>query len=448
MDTPSIASIKELRATISIQIKKIKPSDFADQKFGGELEYSAKGVIGGINAILIDVGALVKSPAKFIKVSTHAERNQFVTLLTSINNAATVRNLSKLAAYIDEIKPILRAWGIRNTDERQNEFIEHVDLLQRKATTLAESITSLEEILNASEELKTNIQEAYDSLVEKENDLAKKETEIATLLEESESIRKDMDELLEADQSRSEEVIATLALVKSHEEVITNFSKKVSQRETQLEDQATKSENFVKTLNNYRTMQEDIIKESSKLIESAKSALGYKTAEGLSAAFIEKYKEAKSDKSTENWITAAGIFFVCAIAIGIWVVWGNSTIALTTLVGRVTLIPILLGGAWFSASRYIKQKNLSEDYAYKSVLSKSIVGFSEQLSAKINKGEDYSYYVKSVLEEIHQDPLGRKRLATLQDEKGTDLGKILDGIVDITEKVEKLVKSARQNQSA
>ena len=39
-----------------------------------------------------------------------------------------------------------------------------------------------------------------------------------------------------------------------------------------------------------------------------------------------------------------------------------------------------IAGAIFCANQYIRQKNVIEDYTYKMVLAKSIVGFSEQLN--------------------------------------------------------------------
>ncbi len=64
---------------------------------------------------------------------------------------------------------------------------------------------------------------------------------------------------------------------------------------------------------------------------------------------------------------------------------------------------------YFCISQYNKQKTIIEDYAYKTVIAKAIVGFSEQIKKNQNENTDeYVTYMKTALAEIHQDPL-RKR---------------------------------------
>ncbi|MEG0725835.1 MAG: hypothetical protein RR485_07325, partial [Mucinivorans sp.] len=111
--------------------------------------------------------------------------------------------------------------------------------------------------------------------------------------------------------------------------------------------------------------------------------------------------------------------------LGIWIVlgWGidkTAEINIPAMIGRLSMIPFTLLGALFCARQYVKQKNIIEDYAYKTVLSKSIVAFSEELRMKDEKG--YTEYISTVLKEIHQDPLRKrdkeKDDVSLKDSKG------------------------------
>ncbi|MDR0907449.1 MAG: hypothetical protein LBM63_02390 [Rikenellaceae bacterium] len=92
------------------------------------------------------------------------------------------------------------------------------------------------------------------------------------------------------------------------------------------------------------------------------------------------------------------------------------------------MIPFTLLGALFCANQYTKQRNIAEDYAYKTVLSKSIVAFSEELREK--DPERYAEYISTVLREIHQDPLRRrgkdKDEVSLKDSAG-----LVDKIIDL-----------------
>jgi uncharacterized protein (UPF0210 family) len=118
-----------------------------------------------------------------------------------------------------------------------------------------------------------------------------------------------------------------------------------------------------------------------------------------------------------------------AVRLGIWVLHDFNEIG--ELIGRISLLPLPIIGAVFCANQYTKQKNIIEDYAYKMVLSKAIVGFSEQLKKNGSEtNEEYIHYVKTALEEIHKDPL-RKR------DKNKESKNEAPGLKDVVEMAEK-----------
>ena len=105
-----------------------------------------------------------------------------------------------------------------------------------------------------------------------------------------------------------------------------------------------------------------------------------------------------------------------------------------TLVGRFSMIPLTIYAAYYCASQYNKQNILSNDYAYKTTLAKSMVAFSEELK---KDPEKYQEYITTVLKEIHQDPL-RKREKGHEDsdQEATKLvNKVLDTVNAIIKKV-------------
>lgn len=105
----------------------------------------------------------------------------------------------------------------------------------------------------------------------------------------------------------------------------------------------------------------------------------------------------------DRWLRGALLFMSIAVGMGIWVVLGNKDIGLGLAISRITIIPVVLSGAWFCAAQYVKYRNIREDYGYKAVLSKSMIAFMDHLPEDA-KGD----YLKTVLTEIHKDPL-RKR---------------------------------------
>ncbi len=404
MDIPTISRIKELRDEIRKARKPIRHHDYDGQTFGPESEYSAKGLLAGLDALIIDISSLVKAPARFVKLSNHAERNQLVSLLTNIRNATVNKDLSGLASHVDSLKPHIAKYGIRHSDDRLSEFDAHIDALQRKASELSTQIQELEETKTRALSLQEDIDTAYEKLTEKLEELSESEEKLTALIDNTEAQRQQVETLLSVDQERSENIKELLADAKSHREVIESFSKRISQRESQLEDQGTATNTYNQTLVTFKNEREVLLSEARALIESAKSALEFKTAEGLSASFSAKYKESKQDPTTRGWIFGAAAFIGTAIGIGLWVFF-EKDVQIEAVLGRISMIPILVASAWFCAGQYVKQRNITEDYAYKSVLAKSLIGFAEQLSDDANKGNDHSYFVKSILAEIHNDPL-------------------------------------------
>lgn len=144
------------------------------------------------------------------------------------------------------------------------------------------------------------------------------------------------------------------------------------------------------------------------------------------------------------WVFGAMLFLFSSAALGVWLTVDHD-ISTSLIIGRISLLPILIGGSIFCASQYVKQKKIAEDYAYKTVLTKSLVGFSEQLSSDEKKGEEHTIYIKTVLAQLLVDPQrkqnhgeARKR----QEAKEVDIKSALDSLKELPSIVEKLSKAA------
>ena len=446
MDTPSITQLRTHRDELKKSLRGIKVSQYAGEKYGNEQEYVAKGIVAGVEAILVDISTLTKATSNFIQKSTHAERMQLVQILGDLNTYAVNKDLQSMAVTIDQIKPILRSIGVRHTSERQTVFEEHINDLQKNALNLSQHISDVATIKSEGKELKGEIDSLHQELIEKLENLKEQEEKLEQLIGTTEENRSEIDSILTVDQSRSQEIEELLSESKSHTEVIANFSKKVASRESELENQSVITEQYINKLGEFENSHEEYLSKANELIESAKLALEYKTAEGLSAAFTAQYDRADTSFSKIGWLISAGVFVVASVGIGVWVT-SEPGLELATVISRISLLPILIGGAWFSAGQYVKQKNIAEDYAYKSVLAKSIVGFSDQLSSDSDKGTDYSHYMKSVLLQIHNDPLRKHALHSSDGNDATeDIKKALEeikGFKKTIESVEKLVDSKK-----
>jgi len=286
----------------------------------------------------------------------------------------------------------------------------------------------------------------FSDIADKNKLIGEELEELAAIFNESlEKLREDRDTInnfIDIDKERYDEIAELLSEAKSNSGLIENFINRVEKRENQLEKQEAVTKEFLTLLDKFTEERTDLLNEAMELIDSAKIALEYKTAEGLSAAFMEKYTDSKKDTSLNNWIYGAVGFVSIALGVGVWILAGK-TPDYRVVLGRISLLPMLVAGAWFCASQYVKQINLQEDYAYKSVLAKSIVGFSEQLKESQDHGEEYTHYIKSVLEEIHKDPL-RKRVkeAEMPFEIKEDLKTLISESKVLQELTKKISKSS------
>ncbi|MBN3265328.1 hypothetical protein [Pectobacterium brasiliense] len=155
-------------------------------------------------------------------------------------------------------------------------------------------------------------------------------------------------------------------------------------------------------------------KDIDDITKKAKNALGKASDVAVGGHFKAQYENAK--KLVYLWLLIGGFFLVGAILICLATVFpevvntliskdqgevhGNQT---SIIVARLAIAPLFLLGAWFCAYQYNKQKQLIEDYAYKKVLTLSLLSIKAEIEGM---GESHvSEFIKGVQKEILKSPL-------------------------------------------
>ena len=408
--------------------------------YGSENEYSLKGVIGGVKNILDDLGFLTRSHNLFLKLSTLSERNEMIQNLNQLNNSLANRQVPNIVIYLDALKSKLRTYNLRTDRDRYVEYNNALDDLCRKAIELEEGINDVKKKIGEAGETYTEIQGKQTEYNEIINELTEKKNEFKSEYDAFVSEVGDFKALAEKAKTNELAVANHLKQAEQYKEAFNGFIEKIDDREKVLAKQNEATDNYEKKLEAYDKDQQKKMKEVAELIEKARQALQYTTAAGMSAAFQEQYDKTNDKWAKRWWLIFAVIFLAITIFIGAWIVtgWGikgDSSTQLFSLIGRLSMVPFTILAAIFCANQYVKQKNLAEDYAYKAVLTKSIVAFSEELRENDEKG--YSEYISTVLKEIHQDPLRKrgkeKDEITIKETTGI-LGKALDIIQSFTQK--------------
>jgi uncharacterized coiled-coil DUF342 family protein len=446
MESASINAIKTTLDNIHQNFESFKAyhktqgADMDVYSYGSENEYNLKGVIAGVKNILADLGFLTRSHNLFVKLSTFNERREINQQLQNLNSYLAGRQVPNIISVLDVLKTKLRTYNLRTDRDRYIEYNNALDDLCRKAIELEDSINDVKKKIEEAGVTYTEIQGKQTEYTEIIKELTGKKDEFKAEYDAFVSEVGDFKALADKAKANEQTVATHLKQVEGDKETFDEFIEKIDDREKVLTKQNEATENYEKKLDAYDKDQQKKLKEVAELIEKARQALQYTTAAGMSAAFQEQYDKTNNRWSKIGWLVAAAVFLILTIAIGAWIVtgWGiaeERSTQIYSLIGRLSMVPFTILAAIFCANQYVKQKNLAEDYAYKAVLTKSIVAFSDELRENDEKG--YSEYISTVLKEIHQDPLRKrgkeKDEITIKETTGI-LGKALDIIQSFTQK--------------
>ncbi|KHS91420.1 hypothetical protein RC86_10240 [Pectobacterium brasiliense] len=187
-----------------------------------------------------------------------------------------------------------------------------------------------------------------------------------------------------------------------------------------LRKEVSKTVSDVKTLTLFVQKHNDIYKKNnddlSGLIATVKGIVGNATAAAVGQHFKIQYDRSK--RYIILWPSLGALFLLSAIAICLLTVFPEIYVGIfggevsahdfnddnvPYIISRILVAPLFLVGAWFCASQYIKQKNIIEDYAYKKVLSLSLMSIKSEIEKTGEKNT--SAFIKAVQKEILKSPL-------------------------------------------
>lgn len=236
--------------------------------------------------------------------------------------------------------------------------------------------------------------------------------EISTIKKKLKLITEEIGGLLKNSNETNEEISEVLNNVNLSQTNIHKSEKEIESKRLSITTFAENIEEYKTSITALESQAKDILSKETKineLISQAEKALNLKSAEGISAAFSAQYVSSSKVWGLRLWIIGAATFIFLAIALTVWIVSGRGITdpnSISSIVWRIVAVGIAITGATFCARQYTRQKNISEDYAYKAVLTKSIIAFTEEIKKRDEK--KVAEYLEKVLSEIHQDPL-RKR---------------------------------------
>ena len=394
---------------IEVKIKNIYFSDHEGKVYGSESEYTYRTLIAEVENILTDLTTLVNNPEMFIRLSTYQERTNIQNELSRIYSSLESTNLY---LYVEGMKIILRNYNVRDFSEhkiqlenifRKNEELEHH--IKRKQRNMIILHNEIQEELDSSKAQHTKI--------------------LATLKEFSDEVlkQKSLNTDLSFIKKEANNNLQDINTYKAQVKIIKNRAETFAKSLQKEEDKLAEVENRIiandKKLKEYEEERKRVLEEAKGLIESAKQALEYTTAQGLSAAFNSQYKEANNVDFLKTCIIGAVLCLGGALFLGLYFMQSiNENNQWFIILGRILLLPIPIMGAIFCAnSEQLKKNGKDED------------------------NSEYVDYIRKALAEIHKDPLRNRN-----EEKQTLTNlkvKHLEQIVELAKKITELGKSGQ-----
>lgn len=410
-DVPaSVLRLRELRDELRAQSRSLKLSALEGGAFGPEDEYDGKGLKAGIEACYVDLSALLRAPNQLLLSSTHGERVRVAQATEQLVDALDASDFEASASAMDALKPELRSLQARWLPERHDEFLEGVDALHQRAALISSAVRESQDVLDDVDSVREDARATNAEVASQRDDVQVKVQAIDDALSQARASIEEASSLVARARGEQEEVSSILTQANQHADVVEGFADRVVAREEQLDAQETRTKRFDERLEALETERASALEEAQALIDEARRALQYTTAQGLSASFTEQYIAARDSTAPKWWILSSAWLLLSAVVVG-QSAFTASELSLGIVLMRFTLVPVLVGAAAFCAAQYTKHRAVVEDYAYKAVLAKSIVGFSEQLAGESSANEEQKLFIQSVLAQIHQDPLRKKRSA-------------------------------------
>lgn len=442
----TLANLRECLPQFRQYLKDNYTETLNEGQWGNEREYTPNGLVAGLQNLITDISCLVDNPEYFIRLSTYSERNNIHNWLSYITSSVKSNTPSSVIPYLEELKQHLRPYNLRTDKKRMIAFQQSIDELTRKSEQLTQVLEGIRNKEGEINQISNDISKQAESVSEKEES-------IETLLKQSKEANEELD-VLKTDLEEIAEEIRTLhstcldakTEAYSYRDEVNEFAEEIADHERRIEKQNVQFEIFKETLDKNTKEQGEYLERALELIEQSKKALQYTTSVGLGDAFNAQCEELKGRNSIKlwSWLVASAVSVIGVILIGIWLTTGkhSSTNGDVTsmwmqIIGRISMIPLLVTATIFCAGQYSKQKALLEDYSYKLTLAKSMVAFSEELREKAP--ERHREYLSMVLSEILQDPL-RHRVDPNAKETSSGFEKKLDSVCKLLESLAKVSK--------
>lgn len=353
---------------------------------------------------------------------TTEEKNELYEKIITIGNFLTIIQSSpfddlaheKLEILSEElIKYVRIAQLIKETDQNEKATATLENKAKEELLKINNIKNDIEIKLAKAQDILSNSTEAHENIIKlvtdlkRENDTAiKKGNEISHVLAKSLTSHSNIEVIQEA-----------LSTAKITLDDLYERSRKLqSELVTFLKRSQEDVEGIINKTEMINKLDEEISKQketSIELLNNAKAAMNLAGTYRLSRHFKTAYQLAKSNR--KFWATTSILSALSCIGFVIYILYemnkvydatggsGQESHLILLFIARLSMIPILIGFFAFSAVQYVKQNNISEDYAHKKLLSETLISFKQEIGS--NESEKVGEFMDNILKNVLSSPL-------------------------------------------
>ncbi|WP_325079656.1 coiled-coil domain-containing protein [Klebsiella aerogenes] len=361
------------------------------------------------------------NPFVYTSFFTQEEKENIISLLKLIDNYTSSILLdifsnevySNISNINDELIKYSRISKFIQGSQNQSSNIASFKNLA--ANELAKITDVKDEIeINASQirELADRNATSHEKIIKLVTDLRAESKKLESAGAEIEYVLKRSKDALSSIELSSEQIRLT-------DETLNNIVKTNKSMQAEILKQSENSAVEIKKLLDKKAEIEQLkeiisaeIKNAKELNFKANSALKLSGTYRLSRHFRDAYKTANKNKLFWAIISMIAAFVCIAFVVYMLIMMdevssypstGQESHLLLLFFARFSMIPVLIGFFAFSAIQYVKQNNISEDYAHKKLLSETLVSFKQEINK--NDTDKSSLFMDNILKSVLSSPL-------------------------------------------
>ncbi|MGI4463350.1 hypothetical protein [Klebsiella pneumoniae] len=381
---------------------------------------------------------------------TSEEKNDISEIIITIGNYLSIIQSSifddtaheKLELLSENlIKYVRIAQLIKETDQNERVSATFENKVKDELTKINKIKNDIDINLSRSHDIFSNSTEAHETIIQLVSDLkkeqsvmVKKGTDIHNILTKSNNAYSNIEAIHDALKTAK---ITLDDLFEKSKKLQGDLSEIIESAKGEIGDLISKTGEINK-LEGEITSQKQASKE---LIDRAKAAMNLAGTYRLSRHFKTAYGLANSNKKFWAWtsiVSALGcIGFVVYILYEMNKVSGTGDVAQSShlmmlFIARLSMIPIMIGFFAFSAVQYVKQNNISEDYAHKKLLSETLISFKQEIGN--NESEKVSKFMDDILKNVLNSPLSSNDKKSHREET-KDINSLISASTQINKEI-------------